>query len=819
MAENSGIHKDLAVDVSSDTEWPSDSEVYNDEDFIFRDERVSSQYPRLDIAPDFRHQSFDLERPGFRLMRLLPGSGNLIQCVVFQVWFDERENAITYEALSYTWGDSKDLQVILVNGARFFVTKNLWSTLRYLRLERSDRVLWVDAVCIDQENYREKGHQVKQMGEIYSQANSVIFWLGDPTPETNFLMTSLMRLQQASTQEACNEWPVNDKRWGILWRKTSQLLRVDAPPAVDSDDRRWQLQWREVARSLPNHIGHTSAIDCLRQALFDLFSRPWWKRVWVLQEVAKAKAAVVTCGALSISARIFALAPFIIGGTQTDRCEAVLQIMPGRSRKDSWFGQNHDLWTLMRKFPDSQASEPRDLVYVLAGISSDSWVHTDLHLDYSMAEADIIWKVLKYWFPGVSSKLIFEILVKCGMERPTLPEFVSNVQTLEKHAAKLIAQHASREALEQYLKTHSPNSMKLKSLFIAASGNKEYGKGNTALLLEYHEAHPELKCDISKFFESIIYHQDYPIHENKLSIARMILDYQLKHGKDFNIAMCPIFESGDGYDSPRLLCALIDSQPKVKLTPRNFQLIISRFSPPTVSHILHTRGAEINLTTSDFEYVLAQSGRDDWKDEILVTLLKNVSKDSVYFPEIMEILSGETCSGFRMVFGWFFMHQIDTFDFDGPKDMFPLETLDWKTLKECMCEREGIYSLIESIFRQVILDELQWACDEQWIDAHTFAVLQRVAQERVTITHAYIEDIWGLFNGSGPAAKLPKIEDGFRYDNDMQRYLRRLLRKRWSNPCSTSPYRGRVMYYFESNRLLTRNLRPGDIKWSQESIQ
>jgi hypothetical protein len=57
----------------------------------------------------------------------------------------------TYEALSYEWGHSEASKEIFINGMSFFVRDNLWNALYDLR-EESPRRLWVDAICIDQEN-------------------------------------------------------------------------------------------------------------------------------------------------------------------------------------------------------------------------------------------------------------------------------------------------------------------------------------------------------------------------------------------------------------------------------------------------------------------------------------------------------------------------------------------------------------------------------------------------------------------------------------------------------------------------------------------
>ena len=86
------------------------------------------------------------------------------------------DDTIPYDALSYTRGGTQKTSRVKVNGEYLDVTENLHSALQHLRSENVDKTLWVDAICIDQNNERERGHQVQQMCKIYSQAEAVIVW-------------------------------------------------------------------------------------------------------------------------------------------------------------------------------------------------------------------------------------------------------------------------------------------------------------------------------------------------------------------------------------------------------------------------------------------------------------------------------------------------------------------------------------------------------------------------------------------------------------------------------------------------------------------
>lgn len=95
----------------------------------------------------------------------------------------DHENAPEYEALSYTWGTQDGSANIMVNDQSFPVTPNLLAALQQLRLNHgknseSKRMLWIDAICINQSNNSEKSHQVMHMKDIYANTSNVLVWTG-----------------------------------------------------------------------------------------------------------------------------------------------------------------------------------------------------------------------------------------------------------------------------------------------------------------------------------------------------------------------------------------------------------------------------------------------------------------------------------------------------------------------------------------------------------------------------------------------------------------------------------------------------------------
>lgn len=347
----------------------------------------------------FTYEPIDLDYPSFRLVRLFRGDQGSVQCELFHAQIHDAEDALEYEALSYTWGGQSKPCSIDINGRPFSVTESLFRALLYLRDEQVDRILWIDAICIDQENDIERGHQVRRMALIYKNARQVVIWLGLPTPETDLVFESMQHLEQLALDHACNDWRPADQRWHFLWST--------------------------VELSLKKMSGDHTIRQC--EGFMMLLNRSWFKRIWVLQEVAKARSAKIVCGTMSVSARIFAITPPLLGIKPDFHSQAVLDIMPGPSRKHSWWFKNRDLYTLLSRFQASQATDERDLVYALLGISSDASDTSSLLPDYSKAVEDVVQDTVAFLFDSHNSKgfVPFENIPRWSMR-----DFQANLESL-----------------------------------------------------------------------------------------------------------------------------------------------------------------------------------------------------------------------------------------------------------------------------------------------------------------------------------------------------------------------------------------------------
>ncbi|KAF4633098.1 hypothetical protein G7Y89_g5022 [Cudoniella acicularis] len=245
-----------------------------------------------------------------------------------------------YSALSYTWGQSPTTKLIILNDCKFYVNSNLESALRRLRRHQNsplNRFLWIDAICIDQSNNPEKCAQVVLMKKTYEYASQVIVWLGEERIETTQLAVDLLK----------NHIKIEGSE--------VSLSQYSAAPAA------WQA------------FGG------------DLMKRDWWKRVWVIQEIAVSWHAspIVMCGPYMFSWTHLAIAAYYAEASDlpifTHTAEEIARgdvYLPTIRWKSAYRqrlsqGQPLPILEMMANSVSCAASDPRDKIYSLLGLATD----------------------------------------------------------------------------------------------------------------------------------------------------------------------------------------------------------------------------------------------------------------------------------------------------------------------------------------------------------------------------------------------------------------------------------------------------------------
>lgn len=201
-----------------------------------------------------------------RLLRLISANqaNDPIKCHLFTYSLTSPpRTSHLYECLSYVWGDVKDKPLIEVDGAELAITKNLHGALQRLRDPALDRVLWVDAVCINQDDIAERAQQVQIMAMIYAYASRVVVWLGEEVEGSSEAMEVLR--EEAS------------RRYGR--QNTLEELNEDGMDEEDDAMRHGGDDSRDQAEGKSND--NEEARNNARDHVMALLQRPWFRRIWV----------------------------------------------------------------------------------------------------------------------------------------------------------------------------------------------------------------------------------------------------------------------------------------------------------------------------------------------------------------------------------------------------------------------------------------------------------------------------------------------------------------------------------------------------------
>lgn len=207
-----------------------------------------------------------------------------VSCTVSHVSLDQPPD---YVALSYTWGDASQKVRILVNEAHFYVTKNLEVALAHLTPEDKPLVLWIDALCIDQDDEVEKTEQVQQMQQIYLSATSVITWLGPAAEGSDAAMHWIQHYGTIAKELGIGTKPE------LHLRRLLQNLESD--PGKLPHER-----FRVFLCDISAQLSETDGGDNVGKALSSLFKRDYWSRIWVVQELVHANHVQFVCGNMTV---------------------------------------------------------------------------------------------------------------------------------------------------------------------------------------------------------------------------------------------------------------------------------------------------------------------------------------------------------------------------------------------------------------------------------------------------------------------------------------------------------------------------------------
>jgi hypothetical protein len=331
----------------------------------------------------YRYRSLEHE-DSIRILVLYPNQNDSdpLECTLEHARLSD--TFLRYEAVSYTWGDAIDQQTIYLDGGKtvLCVMKNCHSTLQQLRHKQLDRLLWLDAICIDQNNLKERTCQVRIMDRIYKSAFGVTAYMGEESASSRILFEQL-------------------EKW----------------------DR--QLKGEEEEEDYYSDL----PVESKFRELEALFKRPWFKRVWVLQEVCKKKHHVTfMCGPAS--------------ATSTAIMECFLGYPSYRVHKRIWplaikliYGgpdtfptPQFNLWQMLFKSRACLATDPRDRVFALKSLIGPSQSDMDYLIDYDKSVEMIYIETALFLWPVLGLRILTAIRHPHERDMPSwIPDWSQNL--------------------------------------------------------------------------------------------------------------------------------------------------------------------------------------------------------------------------------------------------------------------------------------------------------------------------------------------------------------------------------------------------------
>jgi hypothetical protein len=319
------------------------------------------------------HEPLDLV-PGrwIRLINLFAGHmDEPLHCHIYHANLDDQPE---YEALSYTWatqqGDSSQSHLIICSYELLRVTANCHMALRRVRHPNCHRTIWIDSVCIDQANVKERNHQVSIMKHIYMQASRVLIYAGE-------------------SFNGCDRVLKDLRDWDLCLK-----------------DRHFHFQ-----------LGRNR-----EQTIDALFSRAWFQRIWVLQEVMLAKQATIIVGDTALDWSLFSLSRFCSLGFQFYMKDGALPcIMKWMSDKPC------NLLAALVTTRNCLATDPRDKVFALQSLLDDP-LDRPMEADYALTCKQVFVQTAAFLITRRNSLAVLSE-VEEGRSPGTLPSWVPDWST------------------------------------------------------------------------------------------------------------------------------------------------------------------------------------------------------------------------------------------------------------------------------------------------------------------------------------------------------------------------------------------------------
>lgn len=313
-----------------------------------------------------------LNPKSIRMLRLLPGEKTQdLRGIITHVSANLSEDGGGYCALSYVWGTDDPTDEVITPDGSVEITPSLGKALRHLRQRTAVVVLWIDAICINQKDNVEKSHQIQLLPRIFQGALfTYAFWDG-AQGEFDAVVEMLMQVQAKARME---KEGLENKRPG-----GSEDAELYSDGSLENGD-----MWPDGLAPIPESWKDRcvpQADDAIWDSVGALFSLPWFRRAWIVQETVASSTVRAVCGNRLVNFSDVHSAMDIIDheaqvsdDSKLRRCRASWQPFLTLATQREWEMSQHRwaLLFLLEQFRHAESTLSRDRFFALLGLASDA---------------------------------------------------------------------------------------------------------------------------------------------------------------------------------------------------------------------------------------------------------------------------------------------------------------------------------------------------------------------------------------------------------------------------------------------------------------
>ncbi|KAG4438095.1 hypothetical protein IFR05_006416 [Cadophora sp. M221] len=310
-----------------------------------------------EVAAKYQYRPLQDPR-SIRLVEVLPGATG--ETVHISLHHSNLSALASCSAVSYAWGSTTRDHLIFCDETTVAVTSSLHFLLEKLRGSQESQLLWIDAICINQDDLEERSQQVSLMREIYRMAHTVLIWIGDQDENTANALPVITKLAGL-----VDTLPFGEETFGSF-QQFEELS--DFPTSVE---------WLDDA---VNHLSWNGVVDILT-------SRKYFLRLWIIQEIVLSSNPLVLCGTHRISWHYIHKAALVVWSCKFLQNRIVDPEILSKVMTLGWVSSSdmshRSLSFILAAFPTSEAWDPRDRVYGLLGLITSGEQQTSLSVDYT----------------------------------------------------------------------------------------------------------------------------------------------------------------------------------------------------------------------------------------------------------------------------------------------------------------------------------------------------------------------------------------------------------------------------------------------------